>query len=138
MTDGGVEMTTATGSFEITGGNEDAYDEADDLRFTHASGQQSFTGGIEADGSVHWLMVYRPDKTAQFVGLQRISGTLDGRRGSFVLAAEGDHDGSTSRIRWRVVDGSGSGELAGITGEGTMDAPGGPGGTYRLDYTLGD
>jgi hypothetical protein len=131
-------MATATGSFKITGGDEDAYDVADGLRLTHASGQQSFTGGIEAVGSVHWLMAYRPGKTARFVGLQRISGSLDGRRGSFLLTAEGDHDGSTSRIRWRVVDGSGSGELAGITGEGAMDAPGGPGGTYRLDYTLED
>jgi Protein of unknown function (DUF3224) len=129
-------MATATGTFKITGGGEDAYDEADALRLTHANGTQSFTGDIEGDGAVHWLMVYRPDKTARFVGLQRITGTLDDRRGSFVLTAEGEHDGSSSRIRWQVVEGSGSGDLAGITGEGGMEAPGGPGGTYRLDYSV--
>ena len=81
-------------------------------------------------------MAYRPDKTARFVGLQQIAGTVGGRTGSFVLTAEGDHDGSTSRIAWQVVEGSGTGELAGISGDGGMEAPGGPGGTYRLDYEL--
>jgi hypothetical protein len=131
-------MTEATGTFQVTGGHEDAYDQTDGRRLTRADGTQIFSGDIEGDGAVHWLMVYRPDRTASFVGLQRISGTVAGRHGSFVLAADGDHDGSTSRIRWRVVEGSGSGELAGITGAGGMEAPGGPNGTYRLDYSLPD
>jgi hypothetical protein len=131
-------MTQTTGTFQITGGGEDAYDEDNGLRLTHAYGTQTFAGDIEGDGVVHWLMAYRPDKTASFVGLQRITGTVGGRRGSFVIAAEGDHDGSTSRIRWRVVDGSGSDGLAGIAGTGGMEAPGGPSGTYRLDYSLAD
>ncbi len=129
-------MSTATGDFQITGGGEDAYHEGEGLRLTHANGTQTFAGDIEGDGTVHWLMAYRPDKTARFVGLQRITGTVGGRKGSFVLTATGDHDGSTSRIDWQVVEGSGTGELAGITGDGEMEAPGGPGGTYRLDYAL--
>ena len=131
-------MATATGEFRITGGGEDAYDEEAGLRLTHAYGEQAFSGDIEGIGTVHWLMAYRPDRTARFVGLQRITGTVEGRRGSFVLTAEGDHDSSSSRISWRIVEGSGSDELAGITGTGGMDAPGGPAGSYRLDYELSD
>jgi hypothetical protein len=130
-------MKKATGTFEVTAGTEDPYDELDrGIKLTHASGTQTFGGDIEGDGAVHWLMVYRGDKTAQFVGLQRITGSVGGRQGAFVLAAEGDHEAGSSRIRWTVVDGSGTNELVGISGTGSMTAPGGAKGTYELHYTL--
>jgi hypothetical protein len=129
-------MGMANGSFTVTGGHEDAYDEEGGLRLTHASGEQSFSGDIDGLGSVHWLMAYRPDRTARFVGLQRITGTIGGHSGSVVLTAEGEHDGSASRIRWQVVAGSGTGELEGLTGQGGLEAPDGPTGTYHLDYSF--
>ena len=130
-------MTKATGAFQVTAGGEDAYDELDGgVRLTHASGSQTFTGQMEADGAVHWLMLYRPDKTAQFVGLQRITGSVDGRRGSFVASAEGKHDGTGSTIDFTIIPGSGTDDLAGIAGEGHLETKGGPSGTYDLEYRL--
>ena len=130
-------MTRATGAFEVLGGGEDPIEEIDGgIRLTHASGKQAFTGDIAGDGSVEWLMLYRSDRTAHLVGIQRITGSVGGRRGSFVIAADGDHDGSSSRIEWAVVAGSGTGELAGIRGSGQMFAPGGRTGTYELEYEL--
>ena len=68
-------MATAAGSFKVLSGGEDVYDELEGgIRLTHATGRQAFSGDIDADGSVHWLMLYRGDRTAQFVGLQRITG----------------------------------------------------------------
>ena len=128
-------MTMARGSFEVTLGGEDTLDEHDGIRLTHASGGQTFTGDIEGVGAIDWLMLYRPDRTAHFVGLQRISGSIGGRHGAFVIAAEGDHDGSSSTIAWTVIPGSGTGELAGISGAGQMVA-GGKTGTYELEYRL--
>ena len=98
--------------------------------------RKTFSGDIEGDGSIHWLMLYRGDKTAHLVGLQRITGSVGGRRGSFVIAAEGDHDGAASQIAWTVVRGSGTGDLAGIAGTGRMVAPGGRTGTYELEYQI--
>ncbi len=130
-------MTTAHGSFKVAGGTEDPYDELDGgIKLTHASGTQSFSGDIDGDGAVHWLMLYRADKTAHFVGLQQITGSVGGRTGSFVAAAEGDHDGTGSTITFSIIPDSGTGELAGITGDGSLDAKGGPSGTYELNYTL--
>jgi Protein of unknown function (DUF3224) len=129
-------MDTASGSFEVTLGGEDALDEHDGIRLTHASGGQTFTGDIEGVGAVDWLMLYRADHTAHFVGLQRITGSVGGRSGAFVVAAEGDHDGASSKITWTVIAGSGTGDLAGITGTGRMVAPGGRTGTYELEYRL--
>ena len=130
-------MTRATGSFRVLSGGEDPYGALDrGIRLTHASGTQAFSGDVVGDGSVHWLMLYRADKTAHFVGLQLIDGSVGGRHGSLVLAAEGDHDGAASRIELTVIKDSGTGDLAGITGHGTLIAPGGAEGTYQLDYEL--
>ena len=63
-------MANAKGSFQITSFNEDTYeDRGSGAKLTHASGDQAFSGDIEGDGQVHWLMSYRPDKTATYVGL---------------------------------------------------------------------
>jgi hypothetical protein len=131
-------MTKASGRFLVTGGGEDPYDAlAGSLRLTHASGTQRFEGELAGDGAVHWLMLYRPDKSARFVGLQEFRGSLDGRTGSFVATADGSHDGTGSAIRFEIIDGSGGDGLAGITGRGTLTASG-PTGRYELDYELPD
>jgi hypothetical protein len=128
-------MPEAAGEFRITGmGGEDPIAELDGRRLTHASGTQAFTGGIEGTGHIDWLMCYLPDRTATFVGLQQVDATLDGRRGTFVMTSTGRHDGRASEGRWSIVEGSGTGELAGITGSGEWRAGPGPEGSYRLSY----
>ena len=130
-------MPTATGTFEVLSGGETAYQEADgEPRLTHANGTQRFSGDIEGDGSIEWLMCYLPAGGARMVGLQRISGSIGGRTGTLLIDAVGDHDGKASRATWHVVDGSGTGDLAGIRGHGSFEAPGGSTVTYRLDYEL--
>jgi hypothetical protein len=130
-------VSKATGRFTVTGGNEATIHEAPgEVKLTRVTGSQRFEGAIEGQGSVEWVFCYRPDRSARFVGLQRIEGSIDGRRGSLVLESSGDHDGRRSRGEWRVVPGSGTGELAGIAGGGTFDAPGGPQVAYEFDYRL--
>jgi hypothetical protein len=130
-------LTTARGSFEVTGGTEDSYDELESgIKLTHASGTQAFSGDISGEGAVHWLMLYRVDKTASFVGLQRITGSVGGRAGSFVASAEGDHDGTGSTISLSIIPGSGTSQLRGIAGDGSLIAKDGPTRTYELHYSL--
>jgi len=128
-------VSRAAGTFTITGGSEQTVREAPgEVRLTRVSGTQRFGGGIVGEGSVEWVFGYRPDRSARFVGLQRIEGSIDGRSGSLVMESTGDHDGRLSKGHWRIITGSGTGELAGISGEGSFDAPGGPEVTYQLDY----
>jgi hypothetical protein len=130
-------MAEVTGEFTLTGmGGEDELGETPALRITHASGEQTFSGGIEGSGHVDWLLGYRADRTAALVGLQRIDGSLDGARGSLVLASVGSHDGTTSRGHWTIVGGSGTGDLRGISGDGDWSAGPGPKATFRLRYEL--
>jgi Protein of unknown function (DUF3224) len=62
------------------------------------------------------LMFYRADGTSSYVTLMHITGTLDGRAGSFVLQGHGTYDGTTAHGQSHVVKGSGTGELAGLSG----------------------
>lgn len=83
-------------------------------------------------------MFYREDGTAAYAGLERLTGRIGDRSGSFVLRADGVFEGGAATTNWQVVDGSGSGELRGIRGTGKAVAQSGqPGGTFTLDYDLG-
>ena len=128
-------MTTATGDFAVTGMTEETYLERENGKLTRAGGTQQFTGEFEGTGSVDWLMCYR-DGGADFVGMQLVEGTLAGRRGSFVLSATGAYEGTTSTMRLEIVAGSGTGQLAGISGSAEFVAGPGPQGHYTLDYRL--
>jgi hypothetical protein len=131
-------MTTATGNFEITSMGEDTYQELEgDAKLTRATGTQRFTGDIEGEGSVEWLMCYLPGGGARFLGLQRIAGSIGDRKGSCVIEAVGNFDGRQSRGTWRVIEGSSSGELSGLRGEGSFQAASGPTASYTLEYELG-
>lgn len=131
-------MAKAKGSFQITSFNEDTYeDRGSGAKLTHASGDQAFSGDIEGEGTVHWLMSYRTEGSARYVGIQRIKGEIAGHKGSFIIEATGDFDGAASRGTWSVIAGSGTDDLNGITGTGTFEAPGGPTATYELQYELG-
>jgi hypothetical protein len=129
--------THITGTFRYTSWDENAYEElSEGRRLTRASVAQDLAGDIEGEGSAEWLMCYRPDKTATFVGLQRLTGRVGGREGSFVVESHGTFDGELARGRWTIVPGSGTDELSDITGAGTWQAPHGPEATFELDYDL--
>ena|SRR5689334_5954319 len=131
-------MTTAKGQFELASWNEDTYEElGSGGKLTRASVTQQFSGDVTGAGAVEWLMCYQADGTARFVGWQRVDGSVGGAEGSFVLATDGEFDGGKAVGRWTVVPGSGSGDLAGLTGEGRFEAPHGPTATFTLDYDLG-
>lgn len=70
-------MSTVTGGFEVGDWNEETYQELDgDAKLTRASVTQTFTCDIDGQGHVEWLVCYRKDGTALFVGVQRIDGSV--------------------------------------------------------------
>ena len=125
----------ASGKFKIESWDEQRYGEIEGGGgLARASVVQAFSGDIEGEGSVEWLMFYRPDKTAEFVGLQRVAGQIGERRGSVVLRTVGVFDGGEARGDWSVIDGSGTGELEGLRGEGAFRAPPGHEAEVTLEY----
>jgi hypothetical protein len=98
---------------------------------------ESFAGDLTGTGHAAMLQVLAPDGSASFVALERVTGTLAGRSGSFVLQDRGnlDADGAVHG-EWFVVPGSGTGELAGLSGTGGFAATVGQQASAWLDYTL--
>ena len=99
--------------------------------------RETFTGDIEATGHAAMLQVLAADGSASFVAVERITGSLAGRRGSFVLQDRGtlDADGAVTG-EWFVVPGSGTDELSGLRGQGGFSAAVGQHAAAWLDYTL--
>jgi hypothetical protein len=125
----------ANTKFKIDSWDEQAYvDDGDAPKLTRAHVKQTFEGDIDGQGEVEWLMCYRPDATADFVGLQRISGRIGDRVGSVVLTSTGTFDGREAAGPLAIVRGSGTGELEGISGEGELRAPMGGQPSMVLDY----
>jgi hypothetical protein len=72
---------------------------------------------------------------AGYVALELVTGTLDGRQGSFVLQHSGTMEGSAMSLSVTVVPGSGTGQLAGLAGTFTIIIEGKQH-SYEFDYTL--
>jgi hypothetical protein len=131
--------TRATANFEMTSWDEKPYDEIDGQpRLARASVANTYRGDIEGQGKVEYLMLYRDDSSASFVGLERISGRLGGRSGSFVLQHSGTYEGGTTTATSSVVPGSGSGDLHNLRGQGSFVSQYGQLAPVTLDYEFGD
>jgi hypothetical protein len=115
---------------------EPRYHEDPGVAFARARIAKTFRGAIEATSSAEMLSVRGADGGAGYVALERISGTVHGRRGSFAVVHIGTMTGDEIWAKWPIVPGSGTGGLAGITGEGRIEiAPDGAH-TFFLDYDL--
>lgn len=70
-----------------------------------------------------------------YVAMETFTGTLAGKKGSFVMQHNGTMDNGKYSLNVEVVPGSGKGELAGITGKLKIIIEGGKH-FYELEYSL--
>jgi Protein of unknown function (DUF3224) len=96
--------------------------------------EEEFTGDIAGAGVAEFLQTARSESEASFVGVERVSGSVGGRAGTFVLQDSGMLEGTTVSGTWFVVPGSATGELQGLRGEGGFRAELGQGAEITLDY----
>jgi Protein of unknown function (DUF3224) len=128
---------TANARFAIKGWDEKPYSETQGLpKLTRATVSKTFSGDIEGESQVEYLMMYRSDGSASFVGLERIVGRLNGKSGSFVLQRTGTFEGGQAKESYSVVSGSGTGELRTLHGEGTSSVGHGSEHPFTLTYEL--
>ncbi len=137
-------MTTLTGKLHIDSWDEQTYREAGDgSKFTKAAVALSAGEGGSGDGvsaaAFDSVMYYGPDGTSEFVSIMQITATLAGRSGSFALSGDGSYKDGAARMKLRVVEGSGTGDLAGLTGtlESSSTHADYPHMPITLDYELG-
>jgi CO dehydrogenase/acetyl-CoA synthase gamma subunit (corrinoid Fe-S protein) len=136
MSDLSQPTSQASFSIAVSAWAPDPYDKpgaGPDLVRIHV--EESFTGDLTGDGVATMLQVLRSDGSATFCALERVTGSLAGRTGTFVfqdtgaLATDGQVEGT-----WFVVPGSGTGELSGLRGEGGFTAVLGQHASATLTY----
>jgi len=128
---------SANARFAIKSWDEKAYSEGQDLpRLTRARVTKTFTGDIEGEGQVEYLMMYRSDGSATFVGLERFVGTISGRTGTFVLQRGGVFENGEAKESYSVIPGSATGQLQGLRGDGRSAVGHGTEHPFSLNYDL--
>jgi hypothetical protein len=123
----------ATGPFEVKLNPLPAYNE-EDKAFGRMSIDKQFHGDLEATSKGEMLAYAR----LAYVALEKVTGSLRGRTGTFVLQHEATMVNGTPTLTITVVPTSGTGQLTGL--EGKMNIIIAPGGkhSYDFDYTLPD
>jgi len=112
-----------------------AYEEpAEGPVLTRIHVEESFSGDIEGAGVAEFLQAGRADGSASFAGIERVTGKLAGKEGTFVLQDAGTVEGNVVSGEWFVVPGSGTGQLAGLRGTGGFRANLGEGAQVHLDH----
>ena len=129
--------TTANARFAIKNWDEKPYSDGEGLpRLSRASVTKTFTGDIEGEGHVEYLMMYRNDGSAAFVGLERIVGRIGGKSGTFVLQRLGVFESGQAKESYSVIPDSATGDLRGLRGDGSSAVGHGTEHPFTLDYEL--
>jgi hypothetical protein len=117
-------------TFEIASWEETPFEDSDEnAKLTEALVAKKYSGEIKGTSTTKWLLAYAPDKTALYVGIERIKGTVGGRSGSLVLMHDGSYRGGVATADLRIA--SGTDELSNAGGTGKFRAD--PAGSLTLD-----
>ncbi|WP_395683339.1 DUF3224 domain-containing protein [Dokdonella sp.] len=96
-----------------------------------------FQGALEATSQGEMISFRTAEPTsAGYVAIERVDGTLDGRRGTFVLQHSCTMARGVATQGIKVVPDSGTGELVGLGGSMTIVIADGGAHSYVFDYTL--
>jgi Protein of unknown function (DUF3224) len=114
---------------------EEAYAEADGVELSRVHISRTFTGDLEGESSAE-LMISKSEGGGGYVGHDRIRGTLGGKTGTFVFQHTGIMGPEGITNTGTILPGTGTGELEGIAGEGTMLADEAGNHTFTLAYEL--
>jgi hypothetical protein len=125
------------GTFEVSMHPEPPYDAIDGVTLARVRFDKRFVGPLDATSDVNMLGARTPvDGSAGYVALERVTGALEGRRGTFVLQHMGVMTRGTPSLQVTIVPDSGTGELVGISGRMDIQIVDGKH-LYELDYKLG-
>ena len=109
--------------FKIVSWDEEPFDEPESgPKLTQAHVKRSFAGDLIGTGNLMYVMTHLDGGGASFSGFEKVVGRLGGRTGSFVLRHTGSYDGEKAAAECEVVTGSGTDELAGLSGAGAFSA----------------
>lgn len=127
----------ATGEFVLDAWVGETYDDADGATLSKVAAPKTFRGDLTATSHAQLLTVQDCDgNPAAYVGIERVSGTLHGKQGTFVLHHTAPGTAGEPLVI-RIVPRTGTGELAGLRGMLSITGDIDGGHTYTIEYELG-
>jgi hypothetical protein len=133
----GVTMSSrATGTFDVTVEPLGTPDKAEGATLGRMSLSKQLQGDLTGTSKGEMLTAMTDTKgSAGYVAIERVSGTLQGRTGTFVLQHIGTMTQGAQQMTIKVVPDSGTGQLAGLSGTMTITIVDGKH-FYEFDYVL--
>ena len=125
----------ATGEFDVKVTPVTLGGPADDPTLGRMSLEKHFHGDLEATGMGQMLTAGDGKGAGAYVAIERVTGSLHGRSGSFTFQHWGTMAPGEQHLEIEVVPGSGTGDLAGLAGTFTITVAGGKY-SYDFAYTL--
>jgi len=126
----------ASGTFEVKLMPQPVVDK--DAGIGRMSLDKQFHGDLEGVSKGEMLSAQGDSKgSAGYVAIERVSGMLQGRKGSFTLQHNGVMNRGNPQLSISVIPDSGTDQLVGITGMMTIKIDEGRH-SYEFDYTFGD
>ncbi len=126
----------AAGSFDVKVEPQGEPDKGDGSTLGRYSLDKQYHGDLQATSKGTMLTAGTEVKgSAGYVALERVTGTLHGRSGSFVLQHSATMTRGEPQLSITVVPDSGSGQLVGLTGKMNIIIAAGKH-SYEFDYTL--
>jgi carbon monoxide dehydrogenase subunit G len=133
---GAIVTEHASGTFEVKLAPSGEADKAEGSTLGSYSLDKEYHGDLEAIAKGMMLTAGTDVKgSAGYVAIERVTGTLKGHKGSFVLQHNGTLTRGTPQQNIIVVPDSGTGELVGLTGKLTVMIESGKH-SYEFDYSL--
>jgi len=126
----------ARGAFDVTTTPRPPEGKAGEANLGRLWIDKTFHGDLEGTSQGEMLAAATEvEGSAGYVAMERVTGTLKGRRGTFVLQHGGTMTRGVPRLTITVVPDSGTGELAGLTGTMGIEITGGKH-FYDFEYAV--
>lgn len=128
--------SVAKGTFDVTMAPLAFENAPENAPLARMSIEKTFRGGLAATASGQMVAAFTSVKeSAAYSAVELVTGTLDGRSGSFVLQHTGVMHRGAQSLQITVVPDSGTGALAGLSGTMTIRIEGRDH-FYEFTYTL--
>lgn len=129
----------ATGPFEVKLTPLEPANKTDDNSLGRMSIDKQFHGDLEATSKGEMLTGGDIRKgSGGYVAIERVSGSLHGRPGTFILQHNATMDHNTPHLNIIVVPDSGTGQFVGLTGTMNIIIAAGGKHSYDFAYSLPD
>ncbi len=133
---GKVMTNRASGTFEVKMGPQD---QGADMPVGRMMIDKQFQGDLEGTSKGQMLMASSDSvkNSAGYVAIEKVTGTLNGRRGSFYLQHNGRMTRGVGELTITVIPDSGTDQLVGLRGKMNIIIADGKH-SYEFEYTLAE